>query len=156
MKRVAVVYWSGTGNTEQMANAVADGARKAGAEVTLLTPADFNSDKVSQFDALAFGCPAMGRLPAKPVANARLYASMHPNPTAMRMKRRSDSLFFPAVSCKHYPSQEFTTSTANSAARRASSSSGLPLCKPLNSPAQRNSFLDTVIPYFAHKPHSDL
>lgn len=60
MKRVAVVYWSGTGNTEQMANAVADGARKAGAEVTLLTPADFNSSKVSQFDALAFGCPAMG------------------------------------------------------------------------------------------------
>ena len=60
MKRVAVVYWSGTGNTEQMANAVADGARKAGAEVTLLTPADFNSSKVSQFDALAFVCPAMG------------------------------------------------------------------------------------------------
>lgn len=60
MKKVAVVYWSGTGNTEQMAKAVAEGVTKAGAEVTLLTPADFDSSKVSQFDAFALGCPAMG------------------------------------------------------------------------------------------------
>ena len=60
MKKIAVVYWSGTGNTEQMANAVADGARKGGAQATLLTPAEFDGDKVSQYDALAFGCPAMG------------------------------------------------------------------------------------------------
>lgn len=35
MSKVAVVYWSGTGNTEAMANAVADGAKKAGAEAEL-------------------------------------------------------------------------------------------------------------------------
>ena len=46
MKKISVVYWSGTGNTEQMANAVADGARKAGAQATLLTPAEFDGDKV--------------------------------------------------------------------------------------------------------------
>ena len=34
MSKIAVVYWSGTGNTEQMANAVAEGAKEAGAEVT--------------------------------------------------------------------------------------------------------------------------
>ncbi len=60
MKKIAVVYWSGTGNTEQMANAVAEGARKAGAQATLLTPAEFDAGKVSQYEAFAFGCPAMG------------------------------------------------------------------------------------------------
>ena len=33
MSKVAVVFWSGTGNTEAMANKVADGAKAAGAEV---------------------------------------------------------------------------------------------------------------------------
>ena len=37
MSKIAVVYWSGTGNTEEMANAVADGAKAAGAEAVLLT-----------------------------------------------------------------------------------------------------------------------
>ena len=39
MSKVAVVYWSGTGNTEAMAAAVAEGAREKGAEVSLLTSA---------------------------------------------------------------------------------------------------------------------
>lgn len=60
MSRIAVVYWSGTGNTEIMANKVAEGARSAGAEVDLLPPSEFNSSKVSEYDAIAFGCPAMG------------------------------------------------------------------------------------------------
>ena len=49
--KVSIVYWSGTGNTEAMANAVAEGAKNTGAEVELLP--------VSA-DALLFGCPAMG------------------------------------------------------------------------------------------------
>jgi flavodoxin short chain len=60
MSKVAVVYWSGTGNTEAMANAVADGAKAAGAEVTTYTASDFNAGLVGDFDAIAFGCPAMG------------------------------------------------------------------------------------------------
>lgn len=60
MSKVAVVYWSGTGNTEAMANAVADGAKKAGAEVELLGCSDFSAAKVAEYDAIAFGCPAMG------------------------------------------------------------------------------------------------
>ncbi len=59
MSRVAVVYWSGTGNTEQMADAVADGAKKAGAEVDVVAAAEFTPDKVSEYDGIAFGCPAM-------------------------------------------------------------------------------------------------
>ena len=60
MSKVAVVYWSSTGNTEAMANAVAEGAKEAGAEVTKFETADFSADKVDEFDAIAFGCPAMG------------------------------------------------------------------------------------------------
>ena len=58
--KIAVVYWSGTGNTEAMANAVVSGAEEKGAEVSLFTSSDFNTDKMAQFDAVAFGCPAMG------------------------------------------------------------------------------------------------
>ena len=59
-KNVAVVYWTGTGNTEAMANAVAEGAVAAGAEARAVSAADFSADDVAGFDALAFGCPAMG------------------------------------------------------------------------------------------------
>lgn len=52
--KTAVIYWSGTGNTEAMAKAVADGA---GAE--LFSVSAFSGD-VADYDAVAFGCPAMG------------------------------------------------------------------------------------------------
>ncbi len=56
--KIAVVYWSGTGNTEAMADALANGAKEAGAEVVTATSDDFSN--VDGFDAVAFGCPAMG------------------------------------------------------------------------------------------------
>ena len=58
--KAAVVYWSGTGNTEAMANAIAEGIKEKGAEVTVFTASEFSADKVAEFDVLAFGCPAMG------------------------------------------------------------------------------------------------
>ncbi len=60
MSKVAVVYWSSTGNTERMAEAVAEGARSAGAEVDVLTCDAFSAAEVENYDAFAFGCPAMG------------------------------------------------------------------------------------------------
>ncbi len=60
MAKIAVVYWSSTGNTEAMANAVADGAKEKGAEVELITASDFSADSVANYDGIAFGCPAMG------------------------------------------------------------------------------------------------
>lgn len=59
MKKVSVIYWSGTGNTEAMANAVAEGVKEDGGEVSLLSVnmADLSS---LDADALVFGCPAMG------------------------------------------------------------------------------------------------
>lgn len=60
MSKVAVVFWSGTGNTETMAGAVAEGAAAAGAEVEQIQAADFDANAVASYDAIAFGCPAMG------------------------------------------------------------------------------------------------
>ncbi len=60
MSKIAVVYWSGTGNTEKMAQAVADAASAKGADVDLLTVDAFDTGAVSAYDAIAFGCPAMG------------------------------------------------------------------------------------------------
>ncbi len=61
MSKIAVVYWSGTGNTEAMAGAVAEGAKGKGAEVSLLTSAEFDASMMDEgFTAAAFGCPAMG------------------------------------------------------------------------------------------------
>ena len=58
--KVAVVYWSGTGNTAAMADAVAEGAKGAGADVNECMCMDFNQGSVASYDALIFGCPAMG------------------------------------------------------------------------------------------------
>ena len=58
--KTAVIYWSGTGNTEAMANAVAEGMKAAGAEDTMLTPDQVQADELGGYGAIAFGCPAMG------------------------------------------------------------------------------------------------
>lgn len=58
--KIAVVYWSGTGNTEAMAQSVEEGVKSAGAEVESFTASDFSADKVKDYDAIAFGCPSMG------------------------------------------------------------------------------------------------
>ena len=60
MKKAAVIYWSGTGNTEAMANAVLDGMKSAGADAVLLTASNVDGSTVGGYDAVALGCPAMG------------------------------------------------------------------------------------------------
>lgn len=60
MKKTAVVYWSSTGNTEAMAQAVLEGMKEAGAEAVLLTPDAVDVSALAGMDAIAFGCPAMG------------------------------------------------------------------------------------------------
>ena len=60
MGKVAVVYWSGTGNTQSMAEKVSEGEKSAGADVTVFTAGQFSSDMMDEFDAIAFGCPSMG------------------------------------------------------------------------------------------------
>lgn len=60
MSKIAVIYWSGTGNTQKMAEAVAEGAKNAGAEVSTFFVDEFDAGTLKDYDAYAFGCPAMG------------------------------------------------------------------------------------------------
>ena len=60
MSKVAVVYWSGTGNTKIMADAVFKGAKDAGAEAYIFTSGEFDPGTLSEYSGVAFGCPSMG------------------------------------------------------------------------------------------------
>lgn len=60
MNKVAIVYWSGTGNTEAMARLVAEGVTAGGGQADLLTPELFDAGQVGRYTAVAFGCPSMG------------------------------------------------------------------------------------------------
>ena len=60
MAKIAIVYWSGSGNTEAMAQAVEEGAKAAGAETELSFVSDTSASDVAAFDHIILGCPAMG------------------------------------------------------------------------------------------------
>ncbi len=60
MKKALVIYWSGTGNTKAMAEAVLVGMKEAGGEGALLEPGQVDASTFSGVDAVALGCPAMG------------------------------------------------------------------------------------------------
>ncbi len=88
MNKVAVIYWSGTGNTEAMANAVVEGARDAGADVTLFQVSDFFPSMMDDFDAFAFGCPAMGDEELEDIEFAPVYDACE-----MSIKGRKAAIF---------------------------------------------------------------
>src|SRR3989339_721715 len=60
MANVLIVYWSGTGNTEIMAEKIKEGLESAGASVDMRTVDNVQPSEVSGFDKIAFGCPSMG------------------------------------------------------------------------------------------------
>lgn len=60
MKKINVVYWSGTGNTEQMAKLIEEGAKQAGAEVVVSTVSNADKAALLASDVLVLGCPSMG------------------------------------------------------------------------------------------------
>ena len=73
MSKVAVVYWSGTGNTEAMATAVAEGAQEKGAEVSLMFCGEFGADRMDEFDAVT-ASSAMRRRTGTRCPTVRLWA----------------------------------------------------------------------------------
>lgn len=85
MSKVAVVYWSGTGNTEIMANKVAEGAKAGGAEVEVFEAEGFSADKMDEFDAVAFGCPSMGCEELEDTILSRCLLPANPNSRARRL-----------------------------------------------------------------------
>ncbi len=60
MEKIAVIYWTGTGNTRTMAESIAEGIKSAGAETELFNVSEITPDKAMNFDKLALGCPSMG------------------------------------------------------------------------------------------------
>ena len=58
--QIAVIYRTGSGNTEAMAQAVAEGARNAGADVSLFQVSELTAADAAKYERLALGCPAMG------------------------------------------------------------------------------------------------
>lgn len=74
MSKVAVVYWSGTGNTEAMAMAVAEGVKGKGAEVSVITAAEFSPEQVGEYSAIALWLPLHG---VGAVGGERVRAHVH-------------------------------------------------------------------------------
>lgn len=60
MKKIAVIYWSGTGNTEMMAKKVYEAAKENGADIELVRVSGTSADEAAEYDVLLLGCPAMG------------------------------------------------------------------------------------------------
>ena len=60
MAQISVIYWSGTGNTAQMAELVAEGIREAGKEAAVLSADMASADSLKGEKAFALGCPSMG------------------------------------------------------------------------------------------------
>jgi len=58
--KLIIIYWSGTGNTEKMAELIKTGAKQSGLDVTLKNVASTNSFEIDDYDILALGCPSMG------------------------------------------------------------------------------------------------
>lgn len=60
MNKVMVVFWSQTGNTEVMANAIGRGITAAGKEAEVVPVSAVSMDNLKQAEVFALGCPAMG------------------------------------------------------------------------------------------------
>ena len=60
MSKTAIIYWSGTGNTEAMANAIFDGAKEVKADTKLFSVDQITADEAKDYNNLILGCPAMG------------------------------------------------------------------------------------------------
>ena len=62
MKKVMICYDSRTGNTEKMANFIAEGVRIGGCEATLVKISRVKSEKdLAGYDGYIFGCPTYHR-----------------------------------------------------------------------------------------------
>ena len=87
--KTAIVFWSGTGNTEAMAKAVAEGAKAAGSQVDVLTCDMFNETMIDDYDAIAFGCPSMGAEQLEEDEFEPMFSSCAP-----KLKGKKIALFF--------------------------------------------------------------
>lgn len=60
MSKTAIIYWSGTGNTEAMADAILQGAKEVNPDTAYFSVSEISADGALGYDTLILGCPAMG------------------------------------------------------------------------------------------------
>ena len=60
MERIAIIYWSGTGNTETMAKAMYDALNEKKLDVSLYNVNDISAQNALEYNKLMLGCPSMG------------------------------------------------------------------------------------------------
>ena len=58
--KIAIIYWSGTGNTELMALNVKKGIENAGGDADIFSVSSFDAGNINNYSKIALGCPAMG------------------------------------------------------------------------------------------------
>ena len=97
MAKVAIVYWSGSGNTEAMAQAIENAAKDAGAETTLSFVSDTTASDVAAFDHIILGCPAMGNEELEEYEFEPFFAELLPHRQLPRRRGSSISTF-----CKNW------------------------------------------------------
>lgn len=78
MDRIAIVYWSGQGATKQMAGYVKTGVEAVGKTADVYLARDFGKDLMSNYDKLAFGCPAMGNEELEPSEFEPMFREIEP------------------------------------------------------------------------------
>jgi flavodoxin short chain len=88
MAKIGIIYWSGTGNTEKMAELIAKGAGDAGAEVVSKNVASASPDEVDGYDVVVLGSPSMGAEEVEESEMAPFVASIAP-----KLKGRRAALF---------------------------------------------------------------
>ena len=91
MRKTAVVYWSGTGNTQMMAEKVAEGVRAAGAEADVYNCTEFSADLMDNYEAVAFGCPSMGSEQLEDTSSATKHRTTKQTQRALRLARSSQA-----------------------------------------------------------------
>lgn len=57
---ILIIYWTGTGNTELMAEKIYDGILSTGTQVDMKFVTDATEDDINNYDKIVFGCPSMG------------------------------------------------------------------------------------------------
>lgn len=60
MDKIIVAYWSQSGNTKEMAEAIGEGIVSAGKEAEVLAISQVNLEDLKSATTFALGCPAMG------------------------------------------------------------------------------------------------
>lgn len=85
MSKAVIIYWSGTGNTESMANAILEGAREVNSDTVIFNVSDISAASAATYDTLILGCPAMGAEVLEESEFEPFFTELEPNLTGKKV-----------------------------------------------------------------------